>query len=275
MSVVLNISSQVVRGHVGLSATIPALRRLGHEVWPVPTILLSNHPGHSRAVGGRVEANTLDGMIEALEANGWLKEVHAVLTGYCPSAQHVGVCVKAIARVRERNPEALVFCDPVLGDDPKGLYIDAEAAEAIRDRLLPMATHVKPNRFELSWLSGHDVREVRGAMEAAESLGVGTIIATSIPVGPDRIANVMYDSVQNAQCIVRRRLRAPQGTGDLLSALFLGHLLNGQTAVEALGRSVAGVDAALVASDGRDELVMSAPQTSSFVTAPATTVELF
>lgn len=274
MSIVLAISSQVVRGHVGLSATIPALRRLGHDVWGMPTIVYSNHPGHPRAVGGRIEANTLDGMLEALEANGWLKTVDAILTGYFPSAQHVGSCVKAIARVRERRPSTAVFCDPVIGDDPKGLYVDVEVAEAIRDRLLPMATYVKPNRFELSWLTGQDVRSVASATEASAKLGTRCVIATSVPVGPDRIANVMSCDGQQAQCVVQRRLRAPQGTGDLLAALFLGHMLNGQSSIEALGRSVAGVDAALVASDGRDELVMTATETSSFVTVPARTVEI-
>ena len=46
MARILAISSQVVRGHVGLSAIVPALQRLGHEVLPIPTIILSNHPGH-------------------------------------------------------------------------------------------------------------------------------------------------------------------------------------------------------------------------------------
>ena len=45
MAKVLAISSHVVRGHVGLDATVPALQYLGHEVWALPTVLLSSRPG--------------------------------------------------------------------------------------------------------------------------------------------------------------------------------------------------------------------------------------
>jgi pyridoxine kinase len=48
MAKVLAISSHVVRGHVGLAATVPALQYLGHEVWALPTVLLSSRPGLGR-----------------------------------------------------------------------------------------------------------------------------------------------------------------------------------------------------------------------------------
>src|SRR5688572_27846842 len=66
MARVLALSSQVARGHVGLSAVVPALQRLGHEVWPLPTILLSNHPGHAHAAGLRVDPAALEEMVDAL-----------------------------------------------------------------------------------------------------------------------------------------------------------------------------------------------------------------
>src|SRR5690606_40517447 len=89
MARILALSSQVARGHVGLSAIVPALQRLGHEVWPLPTILLSNHPGHAHAAGIHVEPAVLEEMIDALERNGWLGEIEAVITGYLPTAEHV------------------------------------------------------------------------------------------------------------------------------------------------------------------------------------------
>jgi len=53
MPTVLAISSQVVYGHVGNSAAAFALRRLGVHVLPVPTIVLSSHPGRdARRAGG-------------------------------------------------------------------------------------------------------------------------------------------------------------------------------------------------------------------------------
>ena len=150
MGRILAISSQVARGSVGLSAITAALQRLGHEVVALPTVILSSHLGYPNVAGTKVDVGTLHQMLGALETNGWLAEVDAVLTGYLPSRAHVRFAAEAFARVRAIQPQSLNFCDPVLGDDPEGLYVDPGAAEAVREELLPIADLVSPNRFELS-----------------------------------------------------------------------------------------------------------------------------
>ena len=70
MARVLAVSSMVVRGHVGNAAAVPVLQCLGHEVWSLPTVVLSNHPGHRRAAGVQMDAGKLDDMIEALGESG-------------------------------------------------------------------------------------------------------------------------------------------------------------------------------------------------------------
>ena len=87
MPVVLSISSAVVRGHVGNSAAAFALARLGHEVWPLATVTLPHHPGHDRRAPRMVTpAATIAGFIAALDRQGRLAEVDAVLTGYVAGA---------------------------------------------------------------------------------------------------------------------------------------------------------------------------------------------
>jgi len=176
---ILAVSSQVVRGHIGLSAIVPALQALGHEVWPLPTIVLSNHPGHRNAAGVRTPVDRLDAMLDALSANGWLGEIDAVLTGYLPSAEHAAFAVRAIERVRQIGSEAIVLVDPVLGDEPKGLYIDPAAAAAIRDTLLPLADVTTPNRFELGWLTGRALGTLDEVKAAAMALGRPSVAVTS------------------------------------------------------------------------------------------------
>ena len=87
----------------------------------LPTIILSNHPGHGAATGQRMDGAVLSRMLATLDAHGWLGEVDAVLSGYLPSTEHVAVVAEAVQRVRAHNPSAAYFCDPVLGDDPKRL----------------------------------------------------------------------------------------------------------------------------------------------------------
>lgn len=261
---VLAISSQVVRGHIGLSAIVPALQVLGHEVWPMPTILLSNHPGHRVAAGVRTPVETLDAMLDALAGNGWLGEVDAVLTGYLPSAEHVAFAARAVARVRQLKPQATVLVDPVLGDDPKGLYIDPAAATAMRDILVPLASIVTPNRFELGWLTGLPVSSLAAVGVAARSLPVRSCAVTSAAVSPERgagpdsmdrrITTLMISGGTAVTATAAWQPRAPHGTGDLFAGLMLASLLHGRTADEAVARAVAGVSAAIEASAGRDEL---------------------
>ena len=86
---VMVISSMVARGHVGLSAIVPVLQGFACETVSLPTVLLSNHPGHARAAGQPVPVKQLEEMVEALDGNGWLRDVDAVLTGYFPTAAHV------------------------------------------------------------------------------------------------------------------------------------------------------------------------------------------
>ena len=88
----------------------------------MPTVLLSNHPGYPRFAGDPVLPGQIAAMVDALEANGWLADTAAVITGYLPSPAHVTEARSAVERVRRANPGALYLCDPVFGDEPDGLY---------------------------------------------------------------------------------------------------------------------------------------------------------
>jgi len=258
MARVLALSSHVAYGSVGLAAIVPALQWLGHEVMALPTVILSNHPGYGRFSGEQVSTASLDMMIDALEANGWLCDIDAVLTGYLPSPGHVATASLAVQKVRSANPDALFYCDPVLGDDPKGLYIDAAAAAALRDELLPLADLAVPNRFELAWLSGQSVDSLELAVEAARRLPVPVTLATSLSVTGSSLSTVLIEENRSTACTVTWREGVGHGTGDLMSALFLGHTLKGMGSAEALALTVAQVEATIVASPSGGELSLAA-----------------
>src|SRR5436190_12273661 len=98
MAKVLAISSHVVRGHVGLDATVPALQWLGHEVWALPTVLLASRPGLGRMTRHELPAHELGGMLAALEADGCWPSLDAVFTGYFVTADGVAAAAQAIGR---------------------------------------------------------------------------------------------------------------------------------------------------------------------------------
>ena len=86
---VLVMSSFVAHGTVGLQATLPAFAGPQFDVIAIPTIVLSNHPGHKACAGSAIPPSTLSDMADALDANGWLAGLDAIFTGYLPSADHV------------------------------------------------------------------------------------------------------------------------------------------------------------------------------------------
>lgn len=261
MSTVLCFSSQVARGYVGGSATRIALERQGHECWMLPTVVLSNHPGHPRFAGEQVPVGRLRAMFEALEANGWLGDIDAVLLGYMPSAEHVAFVAGAVEQVRKANPEVLCLCDPIIGDDPGGLYVDEDIAAAIRDTLLPVADITTPNRFELEWLGGKNAKVVKTAKGVAGALGPARVLVTSLRgKDPQSLVNMLASEKELNLTTVSKRKSAPHGVGDLMAALYLSHVLSGKSDAEALGLATGGVEEALEESEGHDELRLCGPQ---------------
>jgi pyridoxine kinase len=259
MATVAALTSFVARGAVGLRVVVPALERMGHEAVALPTVVLSNHPRYPQCSGQPVEPDVLAAMVAALDANGWLARVEAVLTGYLPSVAHVAVAEDLVARVRAHRPHALFVCDPVLGDDPGGLFLP-ESAAAVRDRLLPLAGVVKANRFELSYLSGRPVTSPAEAVSAARTLGRPVVVASSVPQGDRAIANVVVASDKAAFCVVEREDGVPCGTGDLFGALLTGHLAAGGDALASTGWAAFGVARMIEASRGCPELQLASAE---------------
>lgn len=260
MARVLAISSQVARGAIGLSAAVPALQALGHEVVALPTILLSNHPGHAHFAGERVSAPLLHRMLDALDTNGWLAGLDGILTGYLPSAEHVTFAAKAVQRAKQRSPASLYLCDPVLGDDPKGVYIAPDAAAAVRDILVPVADVLKMNRFEAEWLTSRRIENASAAADAATAAAWSSAIVTSLSsVDSTRLSNALVKSGSPPVSFeTTRRHSVPNGTGDLLGALWLGHRLRNCSDTEALEKAVTGVACVLAHSQSADELQLVA-----------------
>lgn len=255
MARILAISSFVAHGHVGLNAAVPALNAMRHEVVSVPTVILSNHYGYDLVAGGPLDTDAFEALLRGLYGNGWLDTIDAVMTGYLPGVAFAEIVAAAVERISERNPDVFYLCDPVLGDDPDGLYVEEALAAGVRDILVPIADIITPNRFELEWLTGLPVTNPAEATEAADTLGEGLItVATSVPVDEAVIANVLVSDDGGGYAATRRRLDVPHGTGDLFAALLIGHLLDDRTQEEAVAAATAGVRTVVEASLGAEEL---------------------
>lgn len=268
MPTILSLSSQVAHGHVGHSAAVFVWQRLGIDVIALPTIILSNRPDLPHRAGERVRPELLGEMVAAIDENGGLAGIDAVFTGYLPSAEHVTLAANLVERLRVEKPDLLYCCDPILGDEPDGLYIAKSAAEALRAKLLPLADIVTPNRFELGWLAAREIASGADALAAARVLG-GIVLATSSPAGSEsKLGNLLLADDRAWQAVVERRKNVPHGTGDALAALFLGFLLRSRTAPDALSLATGSLEAIIAASEGMDELNLIASQEAWAIPAP-------
>lgn len=255
MARILAISSFVSFGTVGLQALGPALGALGHDVIAVPTVVLSNHPGFKHTSGTALSPETLKAMLAALTANGWIEGIDAIVSGYLPSSGHVAVVRELVGTIKSSRPLVPYVCDPVIGDDPQGIYIDPAGARAIKDLLVPIADLATPNRFELAYLSDRNVTGLADVGPAIARLRTKSVLITSMPGNdPTELANVLWSEGRLAITRVLRRANAPHGTGDLFSGLVLGHLMRTGDLVRSLGAATEGVDSVLAQSNNTDRL---------------------
>ena len=167
---ILSIQSSVAYGHVGNSAAVFPLQRLGHEVWPVITVHFSNHTGYGAWRGPLLAAEDVREVIAGIEDRGVLGEADAVLSGYQGDPAVGGVILDAVARVKELNPAAVYCCDPVMGDVGRGMFVRPGIPEFMRDTVVPQADIVTPNHFELDFLAGRTTTTLDEILDAVDDV---------------------------------------------------------------------------------------------------------
>lgn len=274
--VILSISSQVAYGHVGNAAAVPALQALGCEVLAVPTVLLAHHPGHGPPRGRAIPAAEVAELIEGLETVGALAGTAGMLTGYLGLPETAAVAAQALARLRRHNPAALYLCDPVIGDGGR-IYVREGVEAAISECLLPLADVITPNHFELERLSGRPAETLEQAIGAARdliALGPKLVVVTSLRhagLAADRVETLAVTAREAWIAATPRLDSVPQGSGDLLAALLLGHLTLGAAVPNALARAVSAVHLVLMASRGRPEMRLVAERNRLLAPPPLAT----
>ncbi len=179
----LSIQSHVAYGHVGNSAAVFALQRMGVEVWPIHTVQFSNHTGYGSWQGRVFDAGLIRELVGGIEQRGVLAECDGVLSGYMGGADIGAAILDAVATVKRANPAARYACDPVIGDVGRGVFVREGVAEFMRAKAVPAADIVTPNQFELDYLSGRESRtlaQARDAVKAVHDLGPRAILVTSL-----------------------------------------------------------------------------------------------
>lgn len=260
----ISIQSHVVYGHVGNSAAVFALQRLGVEVWPVHTVQFSNHTGHGQWQGRVFDAGLIRDLVAGLETRGVLDACDGVLSGYIGSPEIGAAILDAVATVKRANPAARYCCDPVIGDAGKGAFVREGVADFMRDKAVRAADIVTPNHFELDYLTGRTSRTLAGARDAVKALqarGPRAVLVTSLAVDDtpaDAVDLLACDETGEFHLRTPKLAVAANGAGDAIAALFCAHYLRSGQIDEALSRAASAMFGVLskTAEAGAPEILL-------------------
>jgi pyridoxine kinase len=244
---VLSIQSAVAYGHVGNSAAVFPLQRIGVEVMPVYTVNFSNHTGYGAWRGPLISPDDVRAVIDGIEDRGAFPKIDVILSGYQGSEGIADVILDAVARIKAANPDAVYSCDPVMGNAKSGCFVAPAIPVLLRDRVVPAADLITPNQFELGYLTGTEPGSLESTLESvdlARESGPRTVLVTSVE-RPDREEGTieMLAVDDRGAWIVQTPLlpMKANGSGDVTAALFTAHHRRTGDAADALARTASSV----------------------------------
>jgi hydroxymethylpyrimidine/phosphomethylpyrimidine kinase len=229
---VLTIAGVDPSGGAGVLADLKAFSALGAYGCGVIAALTAQS---TRAVTGihEVPPEFLDLQLETLFAD---VRIDAVKIGMLASRALIEVVA---ARLRRHAP-AFVVLDPVMVAKSGDRLLRAEAVDALRRDLLPLATVLTPNLPEAGDLLGRAVSDAPAAMREAaaalHALGPKHVLVKGGHGSGDTLVDLLYDGARAVELPARRiRTRNTHGTGCTLSSAIAA-LLPQRPGVEAAVR---------------------------------------
>jgi pyridoxine kinase len=232
MSSILLIGDIVGYGNLGMSVMVPILSNLKYEIFRLPSSLVSNNFGYGRfAVLDTTEY--MRQSIEVWEEQGF--EVDAVCTGYLVSEEQTRLVTDYCKRLKARG--TFIFVDPIMADDGK-LYNGAtdKTVEYMRS-VCRVADVIVPNVTEAKFLVGKYLDKDSLTYEEAEDLvmslhvlGNNSVVITSMLMEGQTCTMIYDKSVGKIKVLPYQQVEAQfSGTGDVFSAMTIGHYLKGNT----------------------------------------------
>lgn len=244
---ILSIQSAVAYGHVGNSAAVLPLQRIGVDVIPVNTVNFSNHTGYGAWRGPLIAPSDVREVITGVEERGIFPEVAAILSGYQGGEGIGDVIIEAVGRVKAANPDALYACDPVMGNAKSGCFVAPAIPELLREKVVPVADIITPNQFELGFLTRTEPDTLESTLESvdlARAMGPRTVLVTSVE-RPDREdGTIEMLAVDDTGAWIVQTPFLPMkanGSGDVTAALFTAHYVETGSAQTALERTASSV----------------------------------
>lgn len=233
---VLLINDIAGYGKVATAAMLPILSYMGHPTYNLPTALVSNTLDYGK-FNILDTTDYMEGVFPVWKELGF--RFDAIATGFIASTRQAKI-VSTFCREQAANG-TIIYVDPIMGDEGK-LYngVTKEAIHSMRE-MIGVADLIFPNYTEACYLTsttycadGVNETESKRLLDALHNMCGKSVLITSIPVD-GHPSVVGYNHLDNGYFMLRYTeipVHFP-GTGDIFSAVLIGHLLEGDSLREA------------------------------------------
>lgn len=241
--VMLSIAGSDPSGGAGIQADLKTASALGAYGATVLTALTAQNTLGVTGIHA-VPADFITAQYDAVVSD---LDVRAVKVGMLGSVE----VIEAVAAMLRRRPVPAVVLDPVMVATSGDRLVPDDAAAAIRDLLVPLASVVTPNVPEAATLTGLQVGSIEEMIEAGQAL-VALGAAHALVKGGHLGGADSVDVLVSADGVLR--LEAPRvttpnthGTGCTLSSAVASYLAHGEPVVPAVAAAKDYLTRALVA----------------------------
>jgi hydroxymethylpyrimidine/phosphomethylpyrimidine kinase len=180
-------------------------------------------------------------------------QVDATKTGMLANA----AIIQAVEDALKANKLLPYVCDPVMRSKSGASLLKADAVDAMKSKLFPLATIVTPNRHEAAALVGADVSTITTIAAAKDvarriaGMGAKAVVMKGIAVGEETI-DVFLDGKEIYELTGKTQPNEKShGSGCAFSAAVTAGLANRLTLVEAVDQAKNLVNMAIQYSDGQ------------------------
>lgn len=226
---VLTIAGSDSGGGAGIQADLKTMQAFGvHGMSVITAVTAQNSLGVQGYWELPVEAvrAQLDSVLSDIGAQ-------AVKTGMLASTVLVETIAPALADVA-----VPIVVDPVSVSKHGDALLATDALDAVRTKLLPLATVVTPNLWEVEQLTGvkvDDVRRLREAAEAVHALGPQWVLIKGGHLPGDPV-DLLFDGMDEYRFTATRHdNRHTHGTGCTLASAIASLVAMGHDVVTAVG----------------------------------------
>lgn len=170
---ILAIGSQLTYGSVGLNAAERVYADEGMSAIRVPSVVLSVMPHYPSVHHVDIDAGWIGATLTDLDAIGATDSIELVSAGYLVSVAQAEALAQWLKREpQNETPRPVFVLDPTLGDVEVGFYTDPALAGGFLEHLVPLASGMTPNLFELAHLAGVPLESLN-SLEAVEQAARG------------------------------------------------------------------------------------------------------